>query len=167
MESGPGARKRSPTGLGGAVRLLSLPLLAQFVKFGIVGASNTALTFLIYTLLLKVFGVWYLAAAAIGFLIGAVNSFLLNRSWTFRGHVGDAFTPVRWAVVQGCGLALNEGLLYLWVDRVRLDELVGQAFATAIVTVITFLVNRAWTFRARPSGALSDGDGVAAASAGT
>ena len=112
MESGPEARKRTPTGLGVAARLLSLPLLAQFVKFGIVGASNTLLSFLIYTLLLKVFGVWYLAAAAIGFLIGAVNSFLLNRSWTFRGHVGDAFTPVRWGVVQCCGLALNEGLLF-------------------------------------------------------
>src|SRR5436305_14584475 len=110
MGSGPGARKTTPTGLGGPGRLLNLPHVAQFVKFGIVGASNTLLSFLIYTLLLKVFGVWYLAAAAIGFLIGAVNSFLLNRSWTFRGHVGGASTPVRRAAVQGCGLALSEGL---------------------------------------------------------
>src|SRR5438874_13001104 len=112
MESGPGARKRSPTGLGGAVRLLSLPLLAQFVKFGIVGISNTLLTFLIYTLLLKVFGVWYLAASAIGFAVGAINGFLLNRRWTFRGHVGDSRTPLRWMVVQSCGLGLNEALLF-------------------------------------------------------
>ena len=158
MESGPGARKRTPTGLGGAARLLSLPLLAQFVKFGIVGACNTLLSFLIYTLLLKVFGVWYLAAAAIGFLIGAVNSFLLNRSWTFRGHVGDAFTPVRWAVVQGCGLALNEGLLFLFVKGAGLDELVGQATATVIVTVATFSANRAWTFRVHPPIASADGE---------
>ena len=158
MESGPGARKRTPTGLGGAARLLSLPLLAQFVKFGIVGASNTLLSFLIYTLLLKVFGVWYLAAAAIGFLIGAVNSFLLNRSWTFRGHVGDAFTPVRWAVVQCCGLALNEGLLFLFVKGAGLDELVGQATATVIVTVATFSANRAWTFRVHPPIAPADGE---------
>src|SRR5438128_12551884 len=147
MESGPGARKRSPTGLGGAVRLLSLPLLAQFVKFGIVGASNTLLAFLIYTLLLKVFGVWYLAAAAIGFLVGAVNSFLLNRSWTFRGHVGDAYTPVRWAVVQGCGLALNEGQLFLFVKGAGREEFFGQPMATVIVTVATSSATRARTFR--------------------
>jgi putative flippase GtrA len=122
-------------------------LAVQFVKFAIVGVSNTLITFAVYTLLLKGFGVWYLAASAIGFIAGAVNGFLLNRRWTFRGHVGDALTPVRWFVVQGCGLALNEGLLYLYVDQLGLDKLLGQALAIAVVTVSTFLVNRAWTFR--------------------
>jgi putative flippase GtrA len=56
----------------------------QFVKFGIVGVSNTLLTLIVYTVLLKVFGVWYLAASAIGFIVGATNGFLLNRRWTFR-----------------------------------------------------------------------------------
>ena len=133
-------------------------MLVQFVKFGIVGVSNTLLFFSIYTVLLKVFGVWYLAASAIGFTIGAINGFLLNRRWTFRGHVGDALTPVRWGVVQGCGLGLNEGLLYLFVDGATLDKLLSQAFATVIVTVITFLVNRAWTFRVHPQVAAADAD---------
>src|ERR1700726_5299368 len=97
------------------LQAISGAVILQFLKFGIVGVSNTLLFFATYTLLLKVFGVWYLAAAAIGFALGAVNGFLWNRRWTFRGHVGDALTPVRWAVVQGCGLALNAGLLYLWV----------------------------------------------------
>src|SRR3981081_721191 len=91
------------------------PVVLQFVKFGIVGVSNTLLTFIVYTLLLKVFGVWYLAASAIGFAVGAVNGFLLNRRWTFRGHVGDAYTPLRWAVVQSGGLGINLILLYLLV----------------------------------------------------
>jgi putative flippase GtrA len=122
-------------------------LIVQFTKFATVGVSNTLITFGVYTLLLKGFDVWYLAASAIGFIAGAVNGFLLNRRWTFRGHVGDALTPVRWFVVQGCGLALNEGLLYLYVDELGLDKLLGQALAIAAVTVSTFLVNRAWTFR--------------------
>jgi putative flippase GtrA len=133
-------------------------MLVQFVKFGIVGVSNTLLTFAVYTLLLKVFGVWYLAASAIGFIVGAVNGFLLNRRWTFRGHVGDAFTPVRWTVVQGCGLLTNLGLVYLFVEEISLDKLIAQACATVIVTVITFLVNRAWTFRMHPHIAAADAD---------
>ncbi len=132
-------------------------IAVQFVKFGIVGVSNTLLTFAVYTVLLKVFGVWYLAASAIGFIVGATNGFLLNRRWTFRGHVGDALTPVRWAVVQGCGLGINEGLLFLFVHDAGLDKLLAQVFATAVVTVTTFLANRAWTFRMHPPVIAADG----------
>jgi putative flippase GtrA len=126
---------------------LASPVFVQFVKFGIVGVSNTALTFIVYTVLLKVFGVWYLAASAVGFIAGATNGFLLNRRWTFREHVGDSLTAVRWSIVQGCGLAINEGLLFLFVSEAHLDKLLGQACATAVVTVSTFFANRAWTFR--------------------
>jgi putative flippase GtrA len=132
-------------------------LAVQFVKFGIVGVSNTLLSFGLYTVLLKVFGVWYVAASGIGFAVGAVNGFLLNRRWTFKEHTGDALTPVRWAVVQSCGLGANLGLVYLFVSGAGLDELVGQACATAIVTVLTFTVNRSWTFRVHaPSRVISE-----------
>ena len=131
-------------------RRLNAPAIVQFVKFGIVGVSNTLLSFAVYTPLLKAFGVWYVAASGIGFTVGAVNGFLLNRRWTFRGHVGDALTPVRWFVVQGCGLGLNLGLVYMFVDGFGIDKLVGQVPATAIVTVLTFFANRAWTFKMHP-----------------
>jgi putative flippase GtrA len=140
-------RPPSPASLPGPLARFTAPVLVQFIKFGIVGVSNTLLTFLVYTLLLKAFGVWYLAASAIGFGVGATNGFLLNRRWTFREHVGDTLTPVRWAIVQGCGLAINEGLLYLFVHDARLDKLIAQACATVVVTLSTFFANRAWTFR--------------------
>jgi putative flippase GtrA len=119
----------------------------QFVKFSLVGVSNTLVFLGVYTLLDEVLGVYYLAASAIAFTAGAVNGFLLNRAWTFQGHVGDALTPVRWAIVQACGLALDELLLYLWVSRLGIDELVAQAMAIVVVVVLTFIANRAWTFR--------------------
>lgn len=130
-----------------AARILSMPLVAQFTKFGIVGVSNTLIFFAVYTLLWKVFGVWYVAASGIGFAVGAVNGFLWNRAWTFRGHVGDALTPVRWFVVQTSGLLVNLGLVYLFVDGAGFGKLTGQAVTTVIVTVLTFFANRAWTFR--------------------
>ncbi|HEY2141371.1 MAG TPA: GtrA family protein [Solirubrobacteraceae bacterium] len=151
-----GYRRRSPESLPGAGRRLSAPAIVQFVKFGIVGVSNTLLFFAIYTVLVKGVGVWYVAASAIGYTVGAVNGFLLNRRWTFREHVGDALTPVRWTVVQGLGLLANLGLVYLFVDGTGLDELIGQACATVIVTVLTFVANRAWTFRMHPPVAMAD-----------
>jgi putative flippase GtrA len=158
MNSPPTTLERLLRSLPGPAHRLADPLLIQFIKFGTVGISNTLLNFAVYTLLLKVFGVWYLAAAAIGFALGAVNGFLWNRRWTFRGHVGDALTPVRWAIVQGCGLALNAGLLYLWVAGVGVDKLLGEALSIVVVTTVTFLANRAWTFRMHPPVASADGD---------
>ena len=140
-------RTQTAAGATAPARRLSLPLIVQFVKFGIVGVSNTLIAFAVYTILLKVFGVWYVAASGIGFAVGAVNGFLLNRRWTFREHVGDALTPVRWMIVQSCGLGLNLGLVYMFVHGLGMDELVGQIPTTAIVTVLTFAANRAWTFR--------------------
>ena len=120
----------------------------QFLKFGIVGVSNTLIAFAVYTVLLKVFGVWYVAASGIGFAVGAVNGFLLNRRWTFREHVGDALTPVRWAIVQSCGLGLNLALVYLFVHGAGPGRAGRRrSRATAIVTVLTFAANRSWTFR--------------------
>lgn len=142
-----------------ALAALNMQLLAQFVKFGLVGVSNTLITFVVYTVLLKAFGVWYVAASGIGFAVGAVNGFLWNRAWTFKGHVGDALTPVRWFVVQACGLLVNLGLVYLFVDGAGLDELLGQGFTIAIVTVLTFFANRSWTFRMRSPVVVSAEDG--------
>src|ERR1700694_4923968 len=159
MPSNPPEPESRPTSVAGWSRVLSNPLLIQFVKFGTVGVSNTLITFAVYTVLLKVFGVWYLAASAIGFLVGATNGFLLNRRWTFKEHVSDARTPVRWGVVQGCGLGLNVLLLFALVDGAGLDKLLSQAFAMGVVTVLTFLVNRAWTFRVHSPIAVADNDG--------
>ena len=122
-------------------------LVGQFLKFAIVGVSNTLISLVVYTVLFKIFGINYLVASAIGFVIGAINGFLLNRAWTFQGHEGDAFTPVRWAIVQTCGLALDELLLYLGVHELGIDKIIAQALAIVIVVVLTFLANRAWTFR--------------------
>ena len=110
-------------------------MVLQFVKFGIVGISNTLITFAVYTVLFKVFGVWYLAASAIGFVVGAINGFLLNRAWTFQGHVGDAFTPVRWAIVQTCGLGARRAPALYRRARAGIDKLLAQALAIVFVVV--------------------------------
>jgi putative flippase GtrA len=124
-----------------------MPVIAQFLKFGVVGVSNTLLTFVVFTILVKVLGMWYVAASALGFMVGACNGFLLNRSWTFRGHSGGSSAAVRWTIVQGCGLLVDLGLIYLFVSGAGLPKLAGQAFAIALVVGATFFVNRTWTFK--------------------
>ena len=126
---------------------LRIPVVKQFLKFGVVGVSNTLLTFVVFTVLVKALGVWYVAASALGFAVGACNGFLLNRRWTFRGHSGGSTAALRWTLVQGLGLLTDVGLIYLLVDDAGLAKLPSQALALVVVVTATFFANRTWTFR--------------------
>lgn len=143
---------------------LRVPILEQFVKFGLVGVMNTVITFVVFTVLTKGFGVWYVAASGIGFAVGACNGFLINRRWTFSGHEGGSLAGLRWTIVQGCGLGVDLGIIYFCVHDAKLPELVGQAIAVIFVTTATFFVNRRWTFRMHLAddvpAAVSDGSSV-------
>jgi putative flippase GtrA len=60
------------------------PVVLQLVRFGLVGSTNTALTLATYAVLVALHAPVALAGGA-GWAVGAVNGFVLNRAWTFRG----------------------------------------------------------------------------------
>jgi putative flippase GtrA len=118
----------------------------QFVRFLIVGLSNTAITLLAYAGAIHV-GVRYLPAGAGAYLLGGANGFVLNRSWTFahHGRVGQA--AVRYAAVTAIGVVLNLALLRAAV-AIGVPHAAGEVAAVAPVTLLTFALNRAWAFSA-------------------
>ena len=62
----------------------------QLIKFALVGVLNTLVDFLVYTLLVLVFGISENNVFMIGlftliaYACGVLNSFILNTRWTFR-----------------------------------------------------------------------------------
>jgi putative flippase GtrA len=136
-----------------AVHRFNAPVVRHFVKYGIVGASNTLLTFVIYYILVRKLGVDYLVALVIGYFVGSLNSYILNRHWTFRaGHVAHATAGTRFAVVQISAILANLGLLYLFVHDLHIEKVAAQAILTIPVLAVTFFINRTWSFShdARP-----------------
>ena len=134
--------------LPAALQRFDAPMVRQLIKYGIVGASNTVLTFAIYTVLVEV-GVQYLIALILGYLAGSLNSYLLNRHWTFRaGHLAHTSVGPRFAIVQVAAILANLGLLYLLVHHLGIHKILAQAILTVPVLAVTFFVNRAWSFAA-------------------
>jgi putative flippase GtrA len=132
--------------LPAAVHRYDLPVVRQFLKYGVVGASNTILTFVIYSALVLLH-VDYLAALVFGYFVGSLNSYILNRRWTFRaGHLAHTVAGTRFAVVQGCAIVANLALLYLFVHDLHLPRIASQAILTIPVLAVTFFINRAWSF---------------------
>ena len=125
----------------------------QFVKFGIVGLSNTLISYVIYVVLVH-FSMYYLAASLIGFLVSVINAYYWNDRYVFQ--MEDASKPAWWKVFfktfmsyAGTGLILNNLMLILWVDIIGINEMLGPILNLFITIPLNFLLNKYWAFKRR------------------
>ena len=127
------------------------PVLVQLVRFGLVGATNTALTLATYAVVLGLEAPGALAGA-VGWGVGAVNGYLLNRAWTVRGAARGAVPAARYVAVQLMGSGLNAALVAIAVGHEHLPRLAGELVVLPPVTLLTFVLCRGWVFaRAVPA----------------
>lgn len=127
-------------------RLASRAGLAQFARFGLVGALNTATSYLVIRLLADAAGLP--VASAIGYAAGVAQSFLLNRFWTFRA----ARAQGRWAAEALRFLAVNLvcGGLFTAVSTAatpHIGLLAATVAGVALVTPLGFILNKFLVFR--------------------
>ncbi len=102
--------------------------LLQFIKFCIVGLSNTIICEGIYVVLLF-FGVHYLAANIIGNLISILNAYYWSNKYVFKAEEGEE--RIWWKVLiktyatYGFSMVLSAGLLVFWLEIVKLEQYMG------------------------------------------
>jgi putative flippase GtrA len=126
-------------------------LLWQFIKFGLVGLTNTALAYAIYSLILLLGG-HYLVGSIVSFVVSVAWSFLLNNRFVFKKQNGE--TRTWWKTLLKTylsygltGLLLANGLLYVWVDLLKISPYLAF-FLNLIITIPTnFFLNKLWAFR--------------------
>lgn len=100
----------------------------QFIKFCIVGLSNTIICEGIYVVLLFL-GVHYLAANIIGNLISILNAYYWSNKYVFKAEEGEQ--RVWWEVLlktyatYGFSMVLSAGLLVFWLEIVKLEQFMG------------------------------------------
>jgi putative flippase GtrA len=127
------------------------PAFRQWVRFALVGVANTLLSWCLYAASVGV-GVHYLLASGVAFALGALNSYALNRRWTFASRARRGPEALRFGVVQVVGLGLDVLLLYLLVHHAGLHHLIAQAVVFPVASTVTFLLSRHWAFRAGAAG---------------
>ncbi len=140
---------------GRADPLARMPLarsveVRTFVKFSMVGVVNTAIDMGVFIVLQHFLRVPYLIANVFAFMAAAINSYALNRRWTFRSQAPDWHREMlQYLIVIGIGFLMNEGLLYVLVAHGHLPAIVAKVLVTGVVVIWSFLANRLWTFRRR------------------
>jgi putative flippase GtrA len=131
-------------------------LLTQLGQFSLVGVSNTAISFVVFAAL-RWANTPAPAAAALGFIAGALNGYWWNGRWTFAGG-GRRRSLVRYGAVQGVGAGLS-ALLVAAGTSAGLAPFVAFVVSMVVVTSTTFVANRWWAFAkvATPDATAPDG----------
>ena len=134
----------------------------RFLKFAAVGVVNTAVTFAVFNLLATRLGAPAAAANLAGWTAGFVNSFLLNRAWTFADRRGLqtgrvlarfaltnvlAFGVSELVVVTGEALLTTTGLGDSLPRALTLNAVELVAIAASLS--LNYALSLRWAFRAR------------------
>lgn len=130
----------------------------QFVKFGIVGVSNTVVSYVIYVIFLLLFQKWevlagidYLVAQFIAFLLSVLWSFYWNRKYVFQADNEQVLWPQAllktYLSYAFTGIFLNSVLSILWVQYLGIPKLVAPVANLLLSVPINFILNKFWAFK--------------------
>ena len=117
----------------------------QFIKFGVIGVSNTLLGLGVYYALVWP-GMHYLLANLIGFTVGTLNSYYWNNKFVFQRSGGHLRTFFKMYAGYAFTFLSGAGLLTLQIEFLGISEYIAPLVNIPITTVINFLVNKFWVF---------------------
>ena len=125
-----------------------MELLLKFLKFGVVGLLGTVIDFF-FTWLCKEKLKWNkFLSNSIGFTLAASSNYILNRIWTFESANPDVGREYfSFFVISLIGLGLNNLIIYLLNEKMKMNFYVAKVFAIAFVMIWNFVANYIFTFR--------------------
>jgi len=122
----------------------------KIIKFGVVGLSGFIIDFGVLLFLVEVLKINLYLANAVSFGLAVVNTFLLNKFWTFRSKRTDYTQEfVQFLIVSLIGLTLSLVGLRLLV-QLGLWYVLAKIITVAGVAIWNFSINNFWTFHCQP-----------------
>lgn len=127
--------------------------IVQALRYGSIGFLNTGITFLVIIVLKEFAGLSLYTANIIGYIAGLMNSFIWNRSWTFKaddGHIKKQ--AILFIAVWGICYLLQLAILYLCTELFGIYEYLSVFIGMVTYTGISFILNKFITFNTNPIG---------------
>lgn len=116
-------------------------------RFVIVGLVNTLVSLLLIYGCKWLIGMGDIAANMVGYGVGMMCGFLLNKRWTF-GHSGELVPAfLRYVAVLASAYLLNLMTVLFAIHNLRLNEYLAQALGIFPYTTVTFFGSRFFAFR--------------------
>lgn len=135
----------------------------QFIKFGIVGLSNTIISYVLYAVVLLLLQkkmlfpkIDYLLAQIVAFVLSVLWSFYWNNRMVFVVEEGRKRSLWKSLIktyisYSFTGLFLNSILLILWVNVLGISEFIAPIINLIVSVPLNFIINKFWAFKTNNS----------------
>ncbi|NOU73089.1 GtrA family protein [Paenibacillus sp. LMG 31458] len=120
-------------------------LVMQWMKYGLVGAVNTSIDFAVFTLL-TLWGWPHLLAQGISFTSGVLNSYFMNRSWTFQASGDNKHQFLKFISLSAVLMLMTSGLLISFAEHLGWPLWISKLAATGSGVVFNYIGSRKWVF---------------------
>lgn len=123
-------------------------LIKKGLKFCVTGGLNTVIDFAVTTLLNSLLHLNINVAKPIGYLCGMINSFVMNKKWTFKTENKSTKKElIKFVLVNACMLGLSLVLINAFKAYFSLGDTISNLLSTMIVMVVNFLISNFWVFK--------------------
>lgn len=123
----------------------------QITRYAMVGLVSNAIVYVLY-LLVTWLGTGHKTAMTCLYVIGVLQTFVFNRSWSFRYDGASMPALVRYAIAYALGYVVNLLALLVLVDHVGLPHQLVQGVMILVVAAMLFIAQRYWVFPSQPKG---------------
>jgi len=123
-------------------------ILLKFLKFCLIGFTGMVIDFGTTWLLKEKVRINKYIANSTGFVLAATSNYIWNRLWTFHSENPKVVTEyLSFIIISVAGLGLNNFVIYVMNDKLKLNFYISKLIATVVVTVWNFTMNFLITFR--------------------
>ncbi len=123
----------------------------QFIKFGIVGISNTLISLLVYYIFVWIDPGLYLWGNIVGWIAGTANAFFWSNRYVFQNEDNSSRAVVKRILktylTYGSTFLLSTLMLYLEVQVWGVSEWIAPLINLLITIPLNFLLNKLWAFK--------------------
>lgn len=115
---------------------------STLARYLFVGVANTAVGYGVILILQLQLGMHPVVANALGYVVGMIMSYALNRRYTFRSQRGHTMGVPIFVVSAAICYLLNVAVLQFSINVVGLPAAISQALAICAYTFLFYIANR-------------------------
>ena len=124
-------------------------IFVQVFRYVLSGSLAYVVDYCSLAILVEIFGLYYLTAALIAFLLGSLTAYILNVKWVFdrRAFRNRYYEIAIFVAIGAVGLVLNQYFIWFFTEKIGFYYLLSKLAATMFVFIWNFISRKYILFR--------------------